>query len=116
MYIKTIHNVNGYYGYGKTIMYYGYRLKYMPYASAGVCFELQSDGTENIDLWSYQTKVCTIDGNGWLTCTGTYSQTTRKHIGAFLKEYGNGVTYFTAKKCYSDSIAYNIYTGEIKPL
>lgn len=85
------------------------KLSRMPYAQARV--EIGDDGV--ICLVSYSTIVIIIDSQGWLSCTGTYSQTTRKHISAFMHEYGNGAGYYTAKKCYEDNAIYNIYTGEI---
>ena len=60
--------------------------------------------------------VISIDPQGWLVCTGTYSATTRKHIGAFMHEYGNGASYYTAKMCYENNQTYNIYTGEVMSL
>ena len=70
--------------------------------------------TENtIACKSYQTIVATIE-NGWLRVYGLYSATTRRHIGAFVKEYAN-LTYQTAKQLYEDDFKYNIYTGEICP-
>ena len=63
---------------------------------------------------SYNTIVATIT-NGWLVINGLYSQTTRRHIGAFVKEYAN-LTYATAKRLYEDSFKYNIHTGEICPI
>lgn len=79
----------------------------MPYAQAHVeiCDNV-------INLFSYVTLVATIDADGWLTVYGLYSQTTRKHIGAFCKEYAN-CDYQTAKQIYNDGYKFNIYTGEI---
>ena len=85
------------------------RLKSMPNAQCGVRF----DEHGGIEFMSYRTSVITIDPQGWLSCTGTYSATTRKHISTFMHEYGNGAGYYTAKKCYEDNAIYNIYTGEI---
>jgi hypothetical protein len=80
----------------------------MPYAQAKILrFE---DGT--IQLMSYATVVATIDQDGWLEIHGLYSMTTRKHIGAFVKEYAN-LDFQTAKKLYVDGYRYNIYTGEV---
>ena len=87
------------------------KLSRMPYAQAHV--RIYDDGT--IDLISYTTRVCTIDPQGWLTCTGTYSRTTIKHISAFMHEYGNGLGYYDAKKCYVDDIAMNLYSNMVKP-
>lgn len=84
-------------------------LKTMPYAQATII------ATENtLILRSYQTDVIIIS-DGWMTCTGTYSQTTRKHISAFMREHNFG-DYFLAKKLYTDNLKMNIYTGEILPI
>lgn len=84
-------------------------LKSMPYAQATII------STENtLILRSYQTDVIIIS-DGWMTCTGTYSQTTRKHISAFMKQFNFG-DYFLAKKLYTDNLKMNIYTGEILPI
>ena len=86
-------------------------LSAMPYAQAKVLrFE---DGT--IQLMSYATIVATIDRDGWLSIHGLYSMTTRKHIGAFMKEY-TGMDYHTAKQIYTDGYQMNIHTGEVTPL
>lgn len=87
------------------------KLSRMPSAQAGVILK---DGSAN--LISYDTLVCTIDSEGWLTCTGTYSATTRKHIGAFMREYAPNESYCTAKRCYEQDEAYNIRTGEVMPM
>lgn len=64
---------------------------------------------------SYSTTVIVVDADGWLTCTGTYSQTTRRQIGWFMREMGFG-TYQLAKMMYEDGRRYNIHTGEIESL
>ena len=69
-----------------------------------------------IDFISYRTTVIQITADGWLKCHGTYSQTTRKQIGWFLRECGNGFGYHTAKQLYTDRMELNIYTGEVRPL
>ena len=102
MYTKKI--VDGY--YYKTVTY-DKRLAFCPYGSCGVVFN-----DNGVHLISYTTLVCSIDNDGWLSCTGTYSATTRKHIGAFLKEYAPMCSYHVAKQCYIDNVAMNIYTGE----
>lgn len=84
-------------------------LKSMPYAQATVISTKNS-----IVLRSYQTDVVIIS-DGWMSCTGTYSQTTRKHISAFMREYNLG-DYFLAKKLYTENLKINIYTGEILPI
>lgn len=63
---------------------------------------------------SYNTIVATID-EGWLIIHGLYSQTTKRHISAFVKEYAN-LSYQIAKMLYEDRCKYNIYTGEVCPI
>ena len=87
------------------------KLKHLPYAQAYVTV----DDHGAISLVSYTTTVIVIDPMGWLTCSGTYSQTTRKHISAFMKEYTN-LSYYTAKDAYQNNYTINIYTGEIQSL
>ena len=87
------------------------RLDKMPSAQAGIIFD--DRGTH---LISYTTLVCTIDREGWLSCTGTYSATTRKHIGAFMHEFAPHMSYYDAKACYEKGHKINIRTGEIVPL
>ena len=87
------------------------KLKYCPYGQAHVTV----DEYGAISLISYVTTVIVIDPQGWLTCSGTYSRTTIKHISAFMKEYTN-LTYQTAKDAYTNNYAINIYTGEIQSL
>ena len=85
------------------------RLDFQPYAQAGI--NIHNDGRK--DLISYSTLVCTVDKNGWLTCRGLYSQTTRKHISSFIREVAPNLSYYDAKRCYENDEAINIYTGEI---
>ena len=107
MYSKMIRN-----GYYMIKEWYDKPLKYCPYGSCGAM--IRKDGT--IFLKSYSTIVCSIDPQGWLECGGTYSATTRKHIGAFMKEYGEGASYYHAKECYLTNTRYNVKTGEIEKL
>lgn len=100
------------YGYTTVTMYYDRALREMPCAQCGVNF---TDDGRTVFI-SYTTPVIYIDGNGWLTCTGTYSPTTRKQMGRFLKEYAPMISYQMAKKVHEDEMKINIYTGEIKPL
>jgi hypothetical protein len=85
------------------------KLTKMPYAQAHI--EILDDGT--IVLVSYATRVAQILPNGWLTVYGLYSMTTRRHISAFMGEYGNGCDYATAKMICTDKMVLNIYTGEV---
>lgn len=52
-------------------------------------------------LVSYNTFVAMYN-HGEITCSGTYSATTRKHIGWFAKflneQYGTDYTYYSFKK------------------
>lgn len=54
----------------------------------------------NIDFISYVTRVISIvfkNGRRMVECTGTYSATTRKQIGWFLKEYAPDLNYYDMK-------------------
>ena len=93
------------------------KLSRMPYAQAHV--EIDDNG--NIYLFSYVTLVCTITADKWLTCTGLYSATTRKHIGAFMREYvtwpnGEPGDYYAAKNCYLGNYRLKLDTGEVEDL
>lgn len=85
------------------------KLSAMPYAQAHV--EISESG--DICLFSYVTLVAWIDRDGWCGCTGTYSQTTRKHISAFAKEYAAPLDYYSFKKAYEDGNVINKHTGAI---
>jgi len=85
------------------------KLDRMPYAQAGIL--KVKDG---LQLVSYETIVCEIVG-GWLHCYGTFSNSTRRHIGAFLKEAAPRLTYYDAKMCFADDVEMNVETGEIRP-
>lgn len=74
-----------------------------PYAQAKV-IELD-DGT--IQLISYTTTVANITPEGYVTLTGLYSMTTRKHISAFAKEWCR-TDYQTLKACYENGEVYRI--------
>ena len=86
---------------------------------AQACVNHFSDGT--IELQSYTTTVISVTPEGWLSCSGTYSATTRKHIGWFMRQLCrehnlSGLDYYTAKKLYADDMIMNIYTGEVKSI
>lgn len=68
------------------------------------------DGT--VQLQSYSTIIIEIDPEGWLHCTGTYSMTTIKHIGWFMR--ARGMSYQLAKLMYLENKEYNIHTGECR--
>lgn len=65
-------------------------------------------------FFSYSTLVCSIE-DGWLSCFGLYSMTTRKQIGWFLKEYAPRITFQMVKQCVEQDMMINIDTGEIVP-
>lgn len=93
------------------------KLAYMPYAQAHV----EIDDAGNKYLFSYRTLVIELTADGWLTCTGTYSRTTIRHIGAFMREYiewpnGKRGDYFTAKNAYLGNYRLNVETGEVEDL
>ena len=85
------------------------KLKDMPYAQAHV--EITDNG---VCLFSYVTLVATLE-DGWLTITGLYSRTTRKHIAAFMREYTE-LDYQTAKHLSESGYKMNVLTGEIVKL
>jgi hypothetical protein len=80
------------------------KLAAMPYAQAHIVRRPNA-----IVLVSYTTEVAEIRG-GCLTVKGLYSATTRKHISAFCRQFGTD--YQTAKKCYTDNLAYDIICRE----
>ena len=84
------------------------RLDRMPSAQAGIKW---IDG--GCMLISYETIVCEIVDD-WLHCYGIFSQTTRKHIGAFLREVAPGMSYYDAKMCYEDDVEINVKTREMR--
>ena len=89
------------------------KLTAMPYAQA----HIEIDNDYNISLFSYVTLVATITKEGWLTVYALYSMTTRKHISAFMKEYGGDtLKYDNAKAAYEGNYRINIYAGEIEEL
>lgn len=85
-------------------------LAFCPYGKASVV--RYTDGT--IKLTSYETDVVFLTPDGWLTVTGLYSTTTRKHIMAFLREYApTWVDFSTVKSLVVNGYKINLYTGEI---
>lgn len=87
------------------------KLTFMPYAQASV-IHLDNGA---IQLKSYMTVVAEIDNDGWLRVFGLHSMTTRKHIGAFLKEY-TVFDFSTAKRIFENNEKINIFTGELVDL
>ena len=93
-----------------SVMFYDKALREMPSAQCGVMVRSNGD----IEFYSYRTHVITLTTDGWLSCFGLYSMTTRKQIGRFLKEYAPLLTYQMVKKVYEDNYSINAYTGEIR--
>ena len=85
------------------------KLSTMPYAQAHV--ELMPDGSK--ELFSYMTRVVSVDAEGFVTVYGTYSATTRKHISAFAKEYLAPLDYYNIKDAYEGEYKINYLTGEV---
>ena len=85
------------------------KLEKMPYAQAHV--EINENGAF---LFSYNTLAAAVSADGWLSVYCLCSQTTRRHVGAFLREYA-ALNYATGKQLYNDNMRYNICTGEIEP-
>jgi hypothetical protein len=59
------------------------------------------DDEGNIDLVSYCTTVIIARNHGnvyRIECTGTYSRTTAKHIGWFLRDYFPALNYYDMKR------------------
>ena len=75
-------------------------LKFMPYAQA----KIRRD-TNRVALISYTTTVCEIVG-GVFIIYGLYSMTTRKHISAFMREFG--MDYCIAKECYERNVNFDM--------
>ena len=105
MITKTVRN-----GYSTVRMTYDRSLSEMPNAQCGVRFT--ADGS--IHFYSYITRVITIDKDGWIECTGTYSLTTRRQIKKFLKEYAPVFDTYAIEQIAGTGERINLYTGEIK--
>lgn len=68
-----------------------YKLASHKYANCHVSVYREGVRVTGVSLWSYSTDVCGFyfdenEGEWKIYCTGTYSQTTRKHIGWFARE------------------------------
>lgn len=62
---------------------------------------IRFDDSGEINFISYYTRVITMaykDGQRMIECTGTYSRTTAKQIGWFLKEYAPDLNYYDMKE------------------
>lgn len=73
-------------------------LKLRDHSSAQCHVNCQDDA---IDFISYKTRVISIrieNGVRMVECTGTYSRTTAKQIGWFLREYASDLNYYMMKE------------------
>ena len=86
------------------------KLKDHKYAQCHV--ELRAD---QMRFWSYSTVVITATltpaGGHVISCTGTYSPTTRKQIGWFLKEYFPTLNYYDMKRIAGDHSTITLNRG-----
>ena len=79
----------------------------LPYAQAGV--DVKPDG---VALFSYSTCAAEIHGCAlYVTCL--CSNTTRRHVSAFVREYAPALTYADAKRAFLAGKPIDIRTGEI---
>ena len=93
-------------------------LERMPYAQAGVVrrtvVNTMFERVELLILYSYSTEVIRMYDNRFVLCTGTYSQTTRRHIGAFVKEYlPRGFSYYNMKQLAENGGVLDTATGKL---
>lgn len=77
-------------------------LKAHPYANARVKIYNHTDyGQDTIILQSYDTDVIFVvpqsDCSYSIVCTGLYSNTTRRHISSFCREYFGFIDYYDIK-------------------
>ena len=87
------------------------KLKYIPYGQAWVR-DYADIGKDKRVLQSYETDVVIVN-EGWISCTGLYSMTTRKHISAFLREYYPAISFQTIKTLAQTGDSMDILTGEV---
>lgn len=111
MYNKKINVMDGYY-HRISYISYDFCLRDMPNASAGVSYE---NGC--YVLISYETPILAYDENNarlipLTRCT--HSNTTRRHIGAFVREFCD-FTYQIAKRCIEKSEYLDIKNDVFRP-
>ena len=94
-------------GYHTQKVWYDKALKFAPSAQCGVNF-VNGDTV----FMSYITPVIIIHDNV-LYCFGTYSRTTSKQIGRFLREYAPSLDYYSVKAIAGTGTGINILTGEL---
>lgn len=82
------------------------------HASAQCSIKLFDNG--DVVLRSYATDVLYFrKETNSLICTGTYSATTRKQIGWFLREYFPEISYHDVKRAYDRDEAIIYVSGQI---
>lgn len=116
MYTYTAHERMGYIGRDVRVTVTK-PLARMPYAQAGVaCRRIGNTLHQRVDLailYSYSTEVIRMYDNRFVLCTGTYSQTTRRHISAFVKEYlPKRFSYYDIKDIANSGLILDIITGK----
>ena len=90
-----------------------FRMHSMPGAQCHINIEHDSDST-TVELVSYYTSVCCIKCDSEdliLYCSGTYSQTTAKHINRFTTEFLGRSHYFECKDALKNCIGSAKYQG-----
>lgn len=99
-----------------------YKLATHQFAKCRVCVCRKDARVTWVYLYSYSTHVCGIyldevNDTWYVYCTGTYSQTTRRHIGWFARELRYAyapceIDYFDFKAIYEDSLKVGVYVQE----
>lgn len=121
----TAHCQEGYYCYDRKV-HVGKPIRGHEYSQCGWNRIIDEVNDKMIiQFVSYETIVIEIVGKNstatcdWLHCYGTFSQTTRKQMGWFMREmqerYGYKrelCNYFTCKHCYEKDLEINLMTGE----
>lgn len=84
-----------------------YRLRSMPHAHCIVEIHTEGGMITDIVFKSYRTDVIILDLDyDEITCTGTYSQSTRKQIGRFMREFTINEDYSTMKELANTSMQF----------
>lgn len=62
------------------------------------CYVIKGDVLQFISYTTLVIRMYWEKGQRYIECTGTYSATTRRQIGWFLKEYASDLTYYDIKE------------------
>jgi hypothetical protein len=73
-------------------------------------YEDVNDGS--LILWSYATMVIKVDREGWLHCSGLYSQTTARHIRTFLANFAPDLLWESLIDSIIYGYAVNIHSNK----